>query len=1812
MTQGTAVRGTGATEVQGYQLGACIHESSSCFLFRARRNADGARVVLKVLKSVYPTAVEIAKLRHEYSLLTALAVPGVVKALGLERVGNGIALVLEDVGGTTLHDVVSRGPMDVLVALRVAESVALTVAALHEHGIIHKDVKPHNVVVDPASWTVHLVDFGIATRLSQEVHQPSSLGRLEGTLAYMSPEQTGRMNRVSDSRTDLYSLGVTLYEMLTGVLPFQTTDPVEMVHSHIAKRPRSPSEVRPEVPAVVSEIVLKLLAKAPEDRYHGARGLAADLHECARRLAEEGRVDSFEIGAHDFAHELKIAQRLYGRETETAAMLEAFDRAAGGTTELFFVSGYSGVGKSALVHEIHKPIAHRGGDFISGKFDQFNRSVPYAPVVGAFRELLRHILGESPATLASWKSKLADALGTNAQVIIELCPELELVLGPQPAVPDVGLTETQNRFILTFQSFVRVFLSRERPLVLFLDDVQWADAASLKLLQNLVTDTEARYLLLICAYRDNEVGPGHLLSLTLDDLVRHGAVLHAIRLGPLAIGHLTALVADSLRTTPERARPLALLVHEKTHGNPFFVNQFLRTLYKHGLLVLAPDGRWSWDLERIRSTMVTDNVITFLVENLQRLPPVTRRVLSLAACIGHEFDIETLSLFHEKSAVDTATDLWDALREGLVLPLGSEYRFLHAGDVETDTTFPISYRFLHDRVQQAAYSLIDEARRQEVHLWNGRLLRVKYASAPSDKDLFDVVANMNFGSSAIDDPEERRDLAQLNLLAGRKAKDAAAYEVAAKLLDASAGLLGPRAWDFDYDVVFAANLARAEAEFLSGRVERAFDILALLEKRARTSSDRVPILELSAVVLTSLGRLDEAAKRGTEAAALLGAVFPEDRAELARVIDTQWAEVLAALAAQPIEALADLRPLSKPDPGAAPADVTATSDRAALIEVLYRMVPAVYQSDPDWMLAIVLKAVALSLQYGQARPTGYFFVLYGAIHGAKRDDFETGYRLGRAGLALAERRENRAMLGPSHFLFGTLVCHFHSHAAKSLEHLRIALPASLEAGDYLHAAYCVGRTLIHRFLLGEELGAIQQDLASSEATLRRIATDEHLSDVHLVAAAIDNLQGKTQTRTSLDHEGYDEAASLAKVAHNAARLFHHHVFRQMLLYLAGDFHGSFAAAEQAAPLADKVLGLYALGDHVLYAGLALAALQPERPLEKHPRDLERMRGWEQRLRRYAEGAPENFAPRRALLAAEIARIEGNPEAATDLYDDAITSAHNRGFVPLAALASELCAGFHLGRGRSKIAAVYLTDAHYDYVRWGAVAKADELLCRHSDLIGGDRARERLGTGGTQVTSTSVSSAGQLDVETAIRAAQAISSELVLDKVLEKLMWIVIENAGARRGFLILNRNGSLRIEAAVTADPNTVRVGLDQEVGASNELARSIVRYVERTHEPVIVGDAPNEPRFVSDPYIRAAHPRSILCIAMTHQGKMAGILYLENEISSHAFSPARVELLQMIASQTAIAVENAILYADVQVATRRLREANENLEREVAERTQKLRHALDELWSEMDLARKIQTVLLPVRPSVPGYDVSCSMQPASSVGGDYYDVMSLQGEHWVLIGDVSGHGVPAGLIMMMARTAIRTVAETVPRSGTPLSPARLLTEVNGVLCESVERMGTNAYMTIMGLRIEGGTIHYAGLHQDILVHRAATDRVERVETTGVWLGLVKDIGPLLDDRSIELCAGDTVLLFTDGITEARHDGALVATSALEEMFVDAVRSVRGTEGDNMPQPDAADALPRGPAEAILNAIVERAQSLDVTDDVTLVVLRRDASGGER
>ncbi len=1435
-----------------------------------------APILLVAADESSPGGVE--RLEHEYALKTELDADWAARPVALTHHGGRMTLVLEDPGGAPLDRLLGR-PLDVSHFLRIAVPLAGALRRVHERGLIHKDIKPANILVHAADGRVWLTGFGIASRLPRERQAPAPPEIIAGTLAYMAPEQTGRMNRSVDSRSDLYALGITFYEMLTGQLPFTAADPMEWVHCHIARQPMPPSKRVGGVPTPLSAIVMKLLAKTAEARYQTAAGVEADLRRCLAEWESHGRIEPFSLGGRDVSDRLLIPEKLYGREREIETLTASFDRVvASGNVELMLLCGYSGIGKSAVVNELHKLLVSPRGLFASGKFDQYKRDIPYATLAQAFQSLVRSLLGLNEAELGRWRDSLSQALGPNGQLIVNLVPELELVIGKQPPVADLPPQDAQNRFQMVFRRFLSVFARKEHPLTLFLDDLQWLDAATLDLLEHLATHTEVRHLLLIGAYRENEVGHAHPLMRTLEAIAVDVKV-HEIVLAPLQLDDIGRLIADAMHCKPQHVHSVAQLVQEKTGGNPFFAIQFFIALAEEGLVVFDPVApAWTWDIDRIRARGYTDNVVDLMVGKLKRFSPTTQEALKYLACLGNVATIATLTLVHGTTEAAMHAALWEAVHAGLVLRENS------------------AYKFLHDRIQQAAYSLIPEEQRAEVHLRIGRVLRSNLTAEEHAEHLFDVANQLNRGAARLVDRDEKSEVATIDLRAGRKAKASAAFASARAYFAGGMAVLDERDWGREYELMFSLWLECAECEFLSGDFDKAEQLIAELLKRGASKVDQAAVYHLKVLLHVRKSENAQAVAGALTCLHLFGIDLPAHPTW--EQVQAEYEMVWRNLDGRPIEHLIDLPPMTDPEMQAAMRLLSALHDAA-------------YVTDLHLYYLRVCRMVNVSIHHGTSAASTHGLASFGMVLGPVFHRYREGYRFTKLACDLVEKHGFIARQGV-HFTMG-IVAMWTQPIATAIDFTRMAFRTASETGDLTYACYSMSQAVASLLLRNDPLDVVWRESEMALEFARRARfhdmADVIVSQQRFVAA----MQGRTATFSTFSDAHFDEAAFEAQLTGDRLPTMScwYWILKLKARFLAGDYAEALAAADKArvllwvATLQTRVL------DYFYYTALTVAALYEKGSADEQSGWRDLLITHRERLHEWTDNYPPTFTDKHALVAAEIARLEGRDADAMRLYEQAIRSAREHGFVQNEGVALEAAAQFYAARDFDTIADAYRREARRCYLRWGAAGKVQQLEHLHPHLRDAPIPAS---------SATIGAPVGQLDVGTVLKAAQTVSGEIVLGDLIKTLLRIAVEHAGAERGLLILFPEDEPRIAAEATTGRGQFEVTLRDTAPSPAELPEAILHTVIRTRQSVILDDGLAQNPFAADQYICQKQTRSALCLPLVKQSRLVGVLYLENNLASHVFTPARISVLEMLASQAAISLENARLYNDLGEREARIR----------------------------------------------------------------------------------------------------------------------------------------------------------------------------------------------------------------------------------------------------------------------------------------------------
>jgi diguanylate cyclase (GGDEF)-like protein len=1539
----------------GYRIIDLIYEGANTLVYRAQHLKDCQLKIFKLPKSEYPRLGELIELRNHYLITKNLDLDGVVKSYSLEKYGRSLVLVMEDFGGISLqkyveiHGIANNQAIlngQKTLFLREFLDIALSIATIIEkiafNGIIHQNITPQNILINPHTKEVKLTNFSHASVVAKEEEWLSPY-LSPVNLAYISPEQTGILNRGIDYRTDYYSLGVTFYQLLTGQLPFAIEDEFELIRSHVAVQPIPPQQLNSTIPKAINDIILKLMAKNVQERYQTAFGLRHDLGSCRQQWQAEGNVTEIVLGTRDISPRFAVSEQLYGRETEIESLLTSFERVSQGNTEFILVNGFSGIGKTALISEVRQPIARQQGYFISGKFNQFGRNVPFFALIQAFRDLMRQLLSESFSRLQQWQEQILAGLGRNGQVIIEVIPELEKIIGKQPSVPKLEGSASRNRFNLLFSKFIRVFTTVDHPLVIFLDDLQWADAASLRLMEFLANETDSRYLLLIGAYRHNEVTAAHPLMLTLAAMKRIVAEhkngdrqWHEIDLPPLDRVSVNRLIADTLSCSEELALPLAKLVFAKTKGNPFFTNQFLQSLAKDQLIFFnQQDYYWQCDLAKIERLSVSDDVVEFMAGRLTKLPEPTLQLLQLAACIGGQFDLETLAIVSQNSPAETAAVLTYAVEEGLILPASRIYQFSHhyedlflpyPHEIDEELslsspTFKLPYKFLHDRVQQAAYSLIPDTQKQFTHLQIGRLLLDRSKREQGiDEKIFAIVNQLNIGADLIEDSAELTELARLNLIAGTKAKQATAYPIAWTYFTRSIALLTNHHWQGDRELAQEIYLLAAQTAYLVGKFEQMEQFTAILLQQARSLLDRVQVYQVKIHGYIAQGQPIKAVETSLLVLRCLGVHLPQKPSKL-RILMTLLQTKLM-LHGRAIDSLIELPKMTDPEKLAAGKIMAITSSSS-------------FSTASGLTPLLTFMGVIWSIKYGNDAMSSYGYAGYGVILCGVLEEFSAGYQFGKLALDLVEKVNAKELEARTMMVFHNFIGHWREHLQIGLKPLLDAYVSGLETGDLEFAAYSAYMHCYHSYFAGEELRELANKMETYQEAIANCQQETVLRLHKLYRQVVLNLIGATKHRDRLSGEIYDETKMLPilQQEQHTSALFDLYWHKLMLCYLFGQFDRALENAKLARQYLDGEIATLSVPLFHFYESLACLAVYGEASRWEKIRLIARVRSNQRKLKRWAKTSPMNHLHKFYLVEAEKDRVLNRASRAADDYDRAIKLAKENEYLQEEALSQELAGKFHLEGGRAKIAAAYLHDAYYNYARWGAIAKVRDLVDRYPQLLAPILEPESLPSLGSnsELTNPQLKESNYLTFEEASVSSQN-SNQTELKQLLVNSLEAIVVNAGAEKGYLILPDLPNLGTDRGIIYQSDNAAILSSAKALREGELPLSLIDYVERTLEPIVLENATQVAEYAGDTYIKQCRPKSIMCLPICDRDRSLGILYLENNLTSGVFSRNHLPVINLLGAQIAISLENKILHQQLQQLQIEEQEKTARLEKSLAD----------------------------------------------------------------------------------------------------------------------------------------------------------------------------------------------------------------------------------------------------------------------------------------
>jgi histidine kinase len=1482
-----------------------LYESNRCKVFH-RKNGDQTEQIIKILNIEFPTPAEIREFNNEYEISKFLPDTGMRKCMAKMRENGKHALLFNYTKGETLKKAFVNKQDDLIDFLYIARSACLQLGRLHQQGIIHGDLNPYNIIVDLQQREVTIIDFSTAARLELSRSFQCNPEQIQGNLAYISPEQTGRMNRTIDYRSDLYSLGICFYEMVTGQLPFAGKDPLDIIHQQIACTPQRVSDVNKNIPEVIADIIMKLLQKNAEDRYRSAFGVNNDLDNCLLQLQQKGNIEWFAPGQKDYSGRFLLPQKLYGREGEVEQLIRSFDYCSEGHASLVLVSGFSGTGKSALVNEIHKPITAKNGYYIAGKFEQYHRTTPYFALLHAFNQLIQVFLAQDKTRLKKNTERIQAAVGEEGKVIVNVLPLLENLIGPQPDIPDVGGNETQSRFNYVFSKFVRAVCSADHPLVLFIDDLQWADSASLQLLEVLLTDKQCKWLQCICAYRDNEVSASHPAMQTVHSIRKSDIHCIDIYIGNLSIENINQMLSEATGLSLAQTSELTALIHRKTQGNAFFTVKFLKSIADDNHLVFDyAINQWTWNIDALRQMNVSDNVVEFLAGKIRQLPEHAKQFLQYAACLGNIFKksrVQNIGAFSD-AALEEA--IFDNLKNGLVV------------EVHDD-----QYKFVHDRIQQSAYSLISEEEKALLHYTIGKQLYALAAGTSFKEQIFETADQINEGLAHVR-PDERITFAQLNLQAGSEAKLNSAFSSAASYYANGIKLLANDSWQQEYSLTLALYTGACEAAYLNADFELMEQYFAGIDTQVENILEKLKSHETRILALKAQNRLVEAVDAGLNLLKALGEPLPS-RPKMLHV-GIGLSSLLLRLRNKSKDYFLGLPQMTDPY-------------KIAAMRIIADITSCVYWARPNLLPMVVFKMMNISLKYGNNEVSCFAYGSFGVILCGVLGMMKRGNEFGEISLELLDKLDAKEWKAQIYVSPYALTFHWRNHIDKTLKPLQESFQIGLETGLIEFACINTNIYCIHAFLSGKELNRLEEETKAYSDSYRQMKQETNVNYNEVYRQAMHNFLGKNQQPLVLSGEAFDEDKMFAQHIQRNDRTgtFFIHFLKLMLGYYFQDYVMAAANAQKARKLLDAVLAKFEIPNLYFYEALTLLKLYEQQPAQ-HKKYLRRVKGASSALRKWAKHAPMNFLHKYQLIQAEKHRVLGSHYQAVDYYEKAIENAATNRYLHEEALARELTGKFYLNRKQFDLAEYYLRSAFNLYQQWGANAKLEQMKQELSATqISFEQAESKI-TGNS--ASTAVIRSSSIDFATFSKSAAAISGEVVLPNLFRTLLHNVIENTGAQQGVLLLETNGLLKIKAYNSQPDQREEILIDLEPEGSGLLSEAIVAYTKRTRKALVLPAACEDNRFEKDVYLQEHSVLSVMCLPIMHHSKFVGILYLENRTTRGTFTNDRVELISLLSAQMAISIENAQLY--------------ESLEQKVQERT-------EELQAEKQKSDKLLYNILP------------------------------------------------------------------------------------------------------------------------------------------------------------------------------------------------------------------------------------------------------------
>ncbi|WP_042147042.1 ATP-binding sensor histidine kinase [Paucisalibacillus sp. EB02] len=1514
----------------GYHLMEKVIDGETWELHKAYSIEEDRIVALKSVKSDIDLPYEIAEVIHDYHITKELPKVGILSPIKLEKYRNRAYIATNLFQGLTMKEWLKNEKTPHLPTfLRMANQLCTILSLVHQERIIHKSLHPNHILYHPKTGEMKLTGFHQATKLPTENELPTvSPYQLKRQLMYMSPEQTGRMNRSLDYRTDIYSLGVIFYELIIGSPPFQIEDPAEIIHAHLAKAPVPPRKLDETIPEIISDIIMKLLEKNPESRYQSVYDLKLDIEKCLTDLNQNGKIDKFQLAKKESKILLEKPSKLYGRKEAIEELLAGFKRVQDGKKEILYIPGLSGIGKTVLVNEIHKPLIQEKGYFISGKFVQLKKQIPYEPLVHAFQGLIRQILTEGTDRIQNWRTTILTELDTYAGVIANFIPEIKWIIGDQGDIPELPPDGVLNRFRQSIKRFIGIFSKREHPLVLFLDDLQWADTATLDLIEYIMRNEDIQHLFVIGAYRVNEIHVGHPLELMQKNIKESGVSVTELSLTPLNDNHIKEWVYETLMIAGDDADYLVDMMFRITKGIPFYIVQVFQSLYDESILSFDTTmGKWKVNSLSLKKIPVQDTILDFMLKRIEKLLPQTKQILQLASCFGNQFDLKSLATIAEKSFFDTAELLWEGLKEGLILPLDQSYKWIYPNEnMDLIQSQPPRYLFLHDRVLQVFYMTMTEETREVNHLRIGQQLQKHYAGEQLEEHIFEIVNHLNRARNRLNE-EEKLDLSKWNGTSGERAMKSAATEAALSFFLVAKELLPPFSWNNHYETTFRIMMGLGESQYLNRLFDESEETFNLILDHARSTQDKLTVYQVKITLYTHIHEVKKAVQTGLDGIRLFGLRVNPEPSRFA--VAKEYLLTKFALGKKNPKDLLLLPSITD-------------SDRRQLMKVIINTIAPVYLVNQNLATILMLRTLRLMLKYGDMDISAIIYINYALTLSAGFKDYHGSYQFGKLAIEHSEKHGDNGLRGHVYFVIGTFVNHWKHHLRINLNYLVRSQQLSIESGN-LHLAGAGSAFIgIIMFMKGDPLSEVS---AGIEQQLKFAKDNEYsISDDALSEFQkwIENLTNE-DSFISWDFPTLLDDASIAIV---------HTTFRLQMTYLFQNERVARSIINTVGPLVESTLELIVVPDFYFYHSLWLIRwIREGQHVSK--KDKKRLKKMMVKLKQWAEHSPENYQHKFLLVKAEWEQDKRNELEVMQLYNLAIKYAEENDYIQDAAIANQCAGEYYLFQKLPKSAKAYLTDAYVNFQKWGANKLANDLLQTYPDLI--------------QVSIPSLIAAStenkELDLHAIFETAGIISSEIILKHLLRKLMHVVLTYSGAEHAYLLLNNENELEVVAVNHSNRGIEVYEQPESTATQSNLSLAIVDYVVNSSESVVLMDALNEGHFRKDAYIKKNHTKSVLCMPLLNQGTLTGVLYLENNQSTYAFSEEKIDLLSFIASQAAVSIEKAYLYANLEekvkqrtemlhIANQNLTHVNRSLERSEEKRRQMLANISHDLLSPVAVVK--------------------------------------------------------------------------------------------------------------------------------------------------------------------------------------------------------------------------------------------------------------------